>query len=367
MTFVPSRGAAHDDGHPCISWRVPGRSPRDCCPPFCGVCLFSRPSAHPFRGSSLIVALSGSGRAAGAGPATSSLVTSPVPGATVWPLRWWDAPGQGAEPGHALVLVIGPDFGGGSACLVSRSRPYCPLAARPNTPSAPRAPVWRGGSVKGSFCFFAGRAYRSFSGKIPDRPQKRYRCLAGPLQVEVCVMATRSARSCPDSFETFALAQLEVPEGLFAAGAEHRRDHGPAYPPDRLRTGSCLCALDRHRRHRKRDSWSRSMRWTLGHCRFLAALSAQAARGDPVVIRRPDPSAPLDDAAPFIAQVVAALGGTLPSIESAAYWSGVRRIAGSGAHHGSRAGHRPRYAAVRAWRRRCHRPAGRAWPRIRRG
>ena len=49
-------------------------------------------------------------------------------------------------------------------------------------------------------------------------------------QVEVRLNGNPVGTFLPDSFETFALAQLEVPEGLLLPRAEHRRDHGPAYP-----------------------------------------------------------------------------------------------------------------------------------------
>jgi len=205
--------------------------------------------------------------------------------------------------------VIGPDEG---------ERVLLPLrlaVPRADTPSAPRL---SGEVARERFILFLPAAtgaseiriaHRSGIDVLPDRSQ-----------VEVAINGNPVGTFLPDSFETFALAQLEVPEGLLLPGPNiveitarhtHRIACGPeaafALWTDIDVTASGIMvpvdALD------------------LGPLSFLAALSAQAARGDPVVIRRPDPSAPLDDAAPFIAQVVAALGGTLPSIESAAYWS----------------------------------------------
>lgn len=123
----------------------------------------------------------------------------------------------------------------------------------------------------------------------------------------------------PDNFSDFGRDTLPVPDGVLQAGRNIvelrvRQSHRVACGPDAsfalwteidtTNSGVLMPA----------DSFGAD---PVG---FLAAVAAQAARGQAITVRRPDPDASLLDAAPFIGQVSAALGGTPPEIESAPYW-----------------------------------------------
>ncbi|WFE74837.1 cellulose biosynthesis cyclic di-GMP-binding regulatory protein BcsB [Roseinatronobacter sp. S2] len=123
----------------------------------------------------------------------------------------------------------------------------------------------------------------------------------------------------PENFSEFGQDVLAVPDGLLRAGRNsvevralqtHRVACGPDASfalwteIDAANSGIVVSA----------DSFG------VGPVGFLAAIAAQAGRGQPITVRRPDPDASLLDAAPFMGQVAAALGGTPPEIVSAPFW-----------------------------------------------
>ena len=139
-------------------------------------------------------------------------------------------------------------------------------------------------------------------------------------QLEVMLNGIPVGTVRPDNFDAFGFSRFEIPEGVLQPGQNlveivARHSHRIACGPEaafalwsEIETASSGVIVS-------------SEALTPGPQAFLAAFSAQVARGDPIVIRRPDPSAPLDEAAPFIARVVAALGGTPPAIRSVPYWT----------------------------------------------
>lgn len=151
-------------------------------------------------------------------------------------------------------------------------------------------------------------AHRTGIDALPERSS---------LQVVVNDVEIGAVR--PDNFSDFGRDTLPVPDGVLQAGRNIveirvRQSHRVACGPDASfalwtdidtpNSGVLMPA----------DSFGAD---PVG---FLAAVAAQVARGQAITVRRPDPDASLLDAAPFIGQVVAALGGTPPEIESAPYW-----------------------------------------------
>jgi hypothetical protein len=151
-------------------------------------------------------------------------------------------------------------------------------------------------------------AHRTGIDALPERSS---------LQVVVNDVEIGAVR--PDNFSDFGRDTLPVPDGVLQAGRNIveirvRQSHRVACGPDASfalwtdidtpNSGVLMPA----------DSFGTD---PVG---FLAAVAAQVARGQAITVRRPDPDASLLDAAPFIGQVVAALGGTPPEIESAPYW-----------------------------------------------
>lgn len=124
----------------------------------------------------------------------------------------------------------------------------------------------------------------------------------------------------PRHFDSFAIDSVEV-------------------PPDTLRAGRNLVDIKARHMHRIACGAEASFAlWTeidasnsgiamsrdlfdLGPTGFIAALMAQTARGAPVTFHRPDADASMTGAAPYIAQLAAALGGIPPEIVSTTYWS----------------------------------------------
>lgn len=138
--------------------------------------------------------------------------------------------------------------------------------------------------------------------------------------LRVAVNGTVLGEVAPDNFSGFALDALPVPAGVLRGGrnlveVEARHTHRVACGPDasfavwtELQAGRSGVALPA-------DAFQPD---PMG---FLSAIAAQAADGRPVVIRRPDPSASLIGAAPFVAEVSAAIGGAAPAIRSAPHWT----------------------------------------------
>ncbi len=138
-------------------------------------------------------------------------------------------------------------------------------------------------------------------------------------RLTVRVNGTDLGTLSPDNFEGFARDTLAVPEGGLRAGRNEvtiiaRHTHRVACGPDAA--FALWTEID------PRASGVRLPAESFGTDAdgFLAAISAQAARGAPIPIKRPDPQASLVEAAPFIAEVARALGGTPPAVESVGYW-----------------------------------------------
>lgn len=151
-------------------------------------------------------------------------------------------------------------------------------------------------------------AHRTGIDALPDRSSLR-----------VIVNDVNVGEIRPENFSEFGQDLLVVPDGLLRAGRNSveiqvRHTHRVACGPDASfalwteidTTNSGIVVSS--------DSFG------VGPVGFLAAIAAQAGRGQPITVRRPDPDASLLDAAPFIGQVAAALGGTPPEIVSAPYW-----------------------------------------------
>jgi len=137
--------------------------------------------------------------------------------------------------------------------------------------------------------------------------------------LRVTVNGTVVGDIVPDSFTAFAEDRVMVPEGVLNEGrnlveVEARQTHRIACGPDAsfalwTEIDASISGVPMAASAFNTDA--------LG---FLSAIAAQTALGQAVEIRRPDPEAPLIDAAPFIGQVAAALGGTAPAIQSTSYW-----------------------------------------------
>ncbi len=124
----------------------------------------------------------------------------------------------------------------------------------------------------------------------------------------------------PDNFAGFEQEGLRVPEGVLRAGRnlieiEARHTHRVACGPDasfavwtEIDTAGSGVPMPG-------DAFGSDA------AGFVAALAAQAAQGQPIPIRRSAPQRPLGDAAPFLAELAAILGGTPPGIETVAYWT----------------------------------------------
>lgn len=124
----------------------------------------------------------------------------------------------------------------------------------------------------------------------------------------------------PDNFSGFEEDRLAVPAGVLRAGRnlveiEARHTHRVACGPDASFAVWTEMAAGQSGVAVPADAFAPD---PMG---FLSAVAAQSARGAPIVIRRADPSASLAAAAPFIAEVAGALGGTPPEIESAPFWT----------------------------------------------
>jgi hypothetical protein len=137
--------------------------------------------------------------------------------------------------------------------------------------------------------------------------------------LQVTVNGTALGQIVPDNFTGFAADIFAVPEGVLQAGrnmveVEARQTHRIACGPDA--SFALWTEIDAGASGVTMPSGAFNND-ALG---FLSAISAQAALGQPIRIRRPDPDASMIDATPFIAQVASALGGTPPAIESASYW-----------------------------------------------
>lgn len=149
--------------------------------------------------------------------------------------------------------------------------------------------------------------------------------LAEDSSLEVQINGTALEPVRPDNFDDFAQSRIAVPEGVLNIGRNtvevtarhvHRIACGPEATFDlwtEIDTVNSGVAVDR-------------AAMLPGPISFLAALSEQAARGQPLEIHRRDPAAPMYEAAPSIGQVAAALGGTPPSIVSAPYWTLEREV-----------------------------------------
>lgn len=137
--------------------------------------------------------------------------------------------------------------------------------------------------------------------------------------LRVTVNGTVVGDIVPDSFSAFAEDRVMVPEGVLNEGrnlveVEARQTHRIACGPDAsfalwTEIDASISGVPMAASAFNTDA--------LG---FLSAIAAQAALGQAVEIRRPDPAASLIDAAPFIGQVAGALGGTPPAIQSTSYW-----------------------------------------------
>lgn len=124
----------------------------------------------------------------------------------------------------------------------------------------------------------------------------------------------------PDNFAGFEEESIRVPEGVLRAGRnlieiEARHTHRVACGPDasfavwtEIDTSGSGVAVPA-------DAFGPDA------AGFVSALAAQAAQGQPIPIRRSAPRQPLGDAAPFLAELAAILGGTPPEIETVAYWT----------------------------------------------
>ncbi|MFP4044537.1 MAG: cellulose biosynthesis cyclic di-GMP-binding regulatory protein BcsB [Rhodosalinus sp.] len=138
-------------------------------------------------------------------------------------------------------------------------------------------------------------------------------------RLAVRVNRTDLGTLAPDNFEGFARDTLAVPEGGLRAGRNEvtiiaRHTHRVACGPD------AAFALWTEIDPRASGVSLSTESFGTDADGFLAAISAQAARGAPIHIKRPDPQASLVEAAPFIAEVARALGGTPPAVESVGYW-----------------------------------------------
>lgn len=136
----------------------------------------------------------------------------------------------------------------------------------------------------------------------------------------VWVNNTEVGQIRPDSFSGFEASNLSVPDGVLNAGRNiveirARHTHRVACGPDA--SFALWTEIDQTRSGILVPANS----FSADPVGFLAAVATQAGRGQPINIRRSDPQASLLDAAPFIGQVAAALGGTPPEIISAPYWT----------------------------------------------
>lgn len=136
----------------------------------------------------------------------------------------------------------------------------------------------------------------------------------------VWINNTDAGQIRPDNFSGFGAAFLSVPDGVLNAGRNiveirARHTHRVACGPD------ASFALWTEIDHTRSGIQVPADSFSADPVGFLAAVAAQAGRGQPISIRRTDPQASLLDAAPFIGQVAAALGGTPPEIISAPYWT----------------------------------------------
>jgi hypothetical protein len=189
------------------------------------------------------------------------------------------------------------------------------VAPRADTPRAPRL---SGEVVRARFTLFLPAATGPAQIRIAHR--SGIDVLPDLSQLEVAVNGTPVGQFQPGNFDGFGLTQLDVPGDLLRAGSNiveitARHSHRIACGPE------AAFALWTDIDSDASGVMVPSSALGPGPMSFLAALSAQTARGQPVTIRRPDPLAPLDEAAPFIAQVVAALGGAPPEILSVSYWA----------------------------------------------
>ena len=138
--------------------------------------------------------------------------------------------------------------------------------------------------------------------------------------LSVIVNGTELGQITPSNFNAFSTDSLPVPEGVLRPGRNiveirTRHTHRIACGPE----ASFALWTDINARssgvHIGADTFG------VGPVSFMAAIAAQTALGAPVTFRRPDPDLPMLDAAPFIAQAAIGLGGTLPEIVSAPYWT----------------------------------------------
>ncbi|MDG4649220.1 cellulose biosynthesis cyclic di-GMP-binding regulatory protein BcsB [Roseibacterium sp. SDUM158017] len=138
--------------------------------------------------------------------------------------------------------------------------------------------------------------------------------------LRVRVNGTDVGTLAPDNFSGFAEDAMPVPAGTFRPGRNlvevtARHTHRIACGPDasfavwtEIETG--LSGISMPRAAFRPDPQG-----------FLSALAAEIAQGGSIPVRRADPGAPLVDAAPFIAEVSAMLGGMPPEVESGPYWT----------------------------------------------
>jgi len=136
----------------------------------------------------------------------------------------------------------------------------------------------------------------------------------------VSVNGTELGQIVPSNFSGFATDALAVPDGLLRPGrnlveVRARHTHRIACGADasfalwtEIDAGNSGVAMPA-------DAFD------IGPLGFMAAIAAQSARGAPVTFRRPDPSASMLAAAPFVARAASALGGMPPEINSAPYWT----------------------------------------------
>ena len=158
-------------------------------------------------------------------------------------------------------------------------------------------------------------ALRSGIDTLPDRSSLR-----------VAVNGVDLGQTRPASFDEFATARFDVPEGVLRPGpnlveVSARHTHRIACGAD------ASFALWTEIDLRRSGVTMASDRFALGPEGFIAAIAAQTARGAPVTFHRPDPEESMVDVAPFIARAAIALGGTPPEIVSAPYWRAEGEVA----------------------------------------
>jgi hypothetical protein len=137
--------------------------------------------------------------------------------------------------------------------------------------------------------------------------------------LQVTVNGTLLGEIVPDNFTGFAEDRLIVPEGVLQQGrnlvvVKARQTHRIACGPD------ASFALWTEIDAGKSGVSVPDSAFNTDALGFMSAISAQAALGQAIELRRPDPEASLMDAAPFIGNVTSALGGTSPAIKSTSYW-----------------------------------------------